>query len=203
MSIESVTPSSHLILCRPLLLLLPIPPSIRVFSNESTLRTRWPKYWSFSFSISPSKDPGLISFRMDWLDVPAVQGTLKSLLEHRSLKARNKLDFPNSPLPHSLLCPSQVRYTLYKNDPPPPITSVGAFICYFSEKIGAIIQQLLNCSPSKLTNLSVYTCSFILLIFLPLFWILFPLTFSGSLPNFIFFLFWIAKVSPIFFFFFF
>ena len=80
-SIESVIPSSHLILCRPLLLLPSIPPSIRVFSNESTLRMRWPKYWSFSFSISPSKEiPGLISFRMHWLDLLAVQGTLKSLL---------------------------------------------------------------------------------------------------------------------------
>ena len=80
-SIESVMPSSHLILCRPLLLLPPIPPSIRVLSNESTLRMRWPKYWSFGFSIIPSKEiPGLISFRMDWLDLLAVQGTLKSLL---------------------------------------------------------------------------------------------------------------------------
>ena len=87
-SIESVMPSSHLILCRPLLLLPPIPPSIKVFSNESTLRMRWPKYWSFSFSISPSKEiPGLISFRMDWLDLLAVQGTLKSLLQHHSSKA--------------------------------------------------------------------------------------------------------------------
>ena len=81
-------PSSHLILCRPLLLLPPIPPSIRVFSNESTLRIRWPKYWSFSLSISPSNEhPGLISFRMDWLDLLAVQGTLKSLLQHHSSKA--------------------------------------------------------------------------------------------------------------------
>ena len=81
-------PSSHLILCHPLLLLPPIPPSIRVFSNESTLRIRWPKYWSFSFSIIPSKEhPGLISFRMDWLDLLAVQGTLKSLLQHHSSKA--------------------------------------------------------------------------------------------------------------------
>ena len=88
MSIESVMPSSHLILGRPLLLLSPIPPSIRVFSNESTLRMRWPKYWSFSFSIIPSKEiPGLISFRMDWLDLFAVQGTLKSLLQHHSSKA--------------------------------------------------------------------------------------------------------------------
>ena len=88
MSIESVMPSSHLILCRPLLLLPPIPPSIRLFSNESTLRMRWSKYWSFSFSISPSNEhPGLISFRMDWLDLLAVQGTLKSLLQHHSSKA--------------------------------------------------------------------------------------------------------------------
>ena len=88
MCIESVMPSSHLILCRPLLLLLPIPPSIRVFSNESALRKRWPKYWSFSFSISPANEhPGLISFRMDWLDLLAVQGTLKSLLQHHSSKS--------------------------------------------------------------------------------------------------------------------
>ena len=87
-SIESVMPSSHLILCRPLLLLPPIPPSIRVFSNESALRTRWPKYWSFRFSIIPSKEiSGLISFRMDWLDLLAVQGILKSLLQHHSAKA--------------------------------------------------------------------------------------------------------------------
>ena len=88
MSIESVMPSSHLILSRPLLLLPSIPPNIRVFSNESTLRIRWPKYWSFSFSIIPSKEiPGLISFRMDWLDLLAVQGTLKSLFHHHSSKA--------------------------------------------------------------------------------------------------------------------
>ena len=88
MFIESVTPSSYLILCHPLLLLPPIPPSIKVFSNESTLHMRWPKYWSFSFSIIPSKEiPGLISFRMDGLDLLAVQGTLKSLLQHHSAKA--------------------------------------------------------------------------------------------------------------------
>ena len=81
-------PSSHLILCHPLLLLPPIPPNIRVFSNESTLRMRWPKYWSFNFSISPSNEhPELISFRMDWMDLLAVQGTLKSLLQHHSSKA--------------------------------------------------------------------------------------------------------------------
>ena len=87
-SIESVMPSSHLILCRPLLLLPPIPPSIRVFFNESTVHMRWPKYWSFSFNISPSNEhPTLISFRMDWLDLLAVQGTLKSLLQHHSSEA--------------------------------------------------------------------------------------------------------------------
>ena len=86
--IELVMPSSHLILCRPLLLLPPIPPSIRVFSNESTLRIKWTKYWSFSLSVSPSDEhPGLISFGMDWLDLLAVQGTLKSLLQHHSSKA--------------------------------------------------------------------------------------------------------------------
>ena len=88
-AIDSVMPSSHLILCRPLLLLRPVPLSIRVFPNESTLHMRWPKYWSFSLSIIPSKEiPGLSSFRTDWLDVLAVQGTLKSLLQHHSSKAK-------------------------------------------------------------------------------------------------------------------
>ena len=88
MSIEPVMPSSHRILCHPLLLLPPIPPSIRVFSNETTLRMRWPKYWSFSFSISPSNEhQGQISFRMNWMDLLAVQGTLKSLLQPQSSKA--------------------------------------------------------------------------------------------------------------------
>ena len=88
MSFESVMPSSHLILCHPLLLLPPIPPSIRVFSNESAVRIRWSKYWSFSFNISPSNEhPGLMALRMDWLDLVAVQGTLKSLLQHHSSKA--------------------------------------------------------------------------------------------------------------------
>ena len=88
MCIESVIPSSHLILCHPLLFLAPIPPSIRVFSNQSVLRIRWPKYWSFSFSISLSNEhPGLVSFRIDWLDLLAVQGTHKSLLQRHSSKA--------------------------------------------------------------------------------------------------------------------
>ena len=102
-SIESVMPSNHLILCRPLLLLPSILPSIRVFSNESTLRMRWPKYWSCSFSISPSNEhPGLIFFRMDWLDLLAVQGTLKSLLQHHSSKASIRWcsDFFMVQLPH-------------------------------------------------------------------------------------------------------
>ena len=100
MSIESVMPSSHLILCRPLFLLLPIPPSIRVFSNESTLGMKWPKYWSFSLSLSLSNEhSGLISCRMDWLDLLAVQGTLKSLLQHHSSQGINSsaLSFLYSP----------------------------------------------------------------------------------------------------------
>ena len=102
--IESVMPSNHLMLCHPLLLLPSIFPSIRVFSNESALRIRWPKYWSFNFNISPSKEhPGLISFRMDWLDLLAVQGTLKSLLQHHSSKASilcSVLSFLYSPTLH-------------------------------------------------------------------------------------------------------
>ena len=97
-------PSSHLILCHPLLLLPPIPPKIRVFSNESTLHIRWPKYWSFNFSISPSNEhPGPISFRIDWLDLLVVQGTLKSLLQHHSSKASifQHLDFFTVQLSHS------------------------------------------------------------------------------------------------------
>ena len=100
MSIELVMPSSHLLLWRPLLLLPPIPPSIRVFSNESTLHMRWPKYWSFSFSISPSNEySGWISFGMDWLDLLAVQGTLKSILQHHSSKSisSSALSFLYSP----------------------------------------------------------------------------------------------------------
>src|SRR5574341_1008784 len=106
MSMESVMPSNHLILCRPLLLLPSIPPSIRVFSNESTLRVRWPKYWSFSFNISPTNEhPGLISFRMDWLDLLAVQGTLKSLRQHHSSKASilRLSAFFTVQLPHSYM----------------------------------------------------------------------------------------------------
>ena len=113
MSIKSVMSSSHLILCRPLLLLPPIPPSIRVFSNESTLHVKWPKYWSFSFSIHPSTEhPGLISFRMDWLDLLVVQGTLKSLLQHHSSKA-SPLSFLHSPTLTSIHDHSS--YLIYDN----------------------------------------------------------------------------------------
>ena len=108
MSIESVMPSNHLILCCPLLLLPSIFPNIRVFSNESVLHIRWPKYWSFSFSISPSSEhPGLISFRMDWLDILAVQGTLKSLLQYHSSKAsilRSSAFFVPTPLSLDTVC---------------------------------------------------------------------------------------------------
>ena len=103
MSIESVMPSSHIMLYRPFLLLPPIPPSIRIFSNESTLGMRWPKCWSFSFSIIPSKEiPGLISFRMDWLNLLAVEGTLKSLIQHHSSEA--------SILWHSAFCTVQISH---------------------------------------------------------------------------------------------
>jgi len=124
MSIKSVMPSSHLILCHPLLLLPPIPPRIRVFSNESILCMRWPKYWSFSFSISPSKEiPGLISFRMDWLDLLAVQGTLKSLLQHHSSKA--------SILRHSAFFTAQLSH---------PYMTTGKTIAF----VGKVISLLLN-----------------------------------------------------------
>ena len=101
MSIELVMPSSHLILCHPLLILPPIPPRVRVFSNESTLCMRWPKYWSFSFSIRPSNEhPGLISFRMDLLDLLAVQGTLKSLLQHHTTVQKHQFFGPSYSIKH-------------------------------------------------------------------------------------------------------
>ena len=128
MSIESVMPSSHLILCHPLLLLPPIPPSIKVFSNESTLRMRWPKYWSFSFNISPSNEhPGLI-FRMDWLDLLAAQGTLKSLLQHHSSKT--------SVLRHSAFFTVQLSH---------PYTTAGKTIALTRRNfVGKIMSLLLN-----------------------------------------------------------
>ena len=139
MSIESVMPSSHLILCRPLLLLPPIPPSIRVFSNESTLRMRWPKYWSFSFSISPSKEhPRLISFRRDWLDLLAVQGTLKSLLQHHSLKV--------SILWHSAFFTVQLSH---------PYMTTGKTIALTRRTfVGKVMSQLLNML-SKFTSIKI------------------------------------------------
>ena len=129
MSIELVMPSSHLILCCPLLLLPPIPPSIMVFSNESTLCMRWPKYWSISFSISPSNEhPGLISFRMDWLDLLAVQGTLKSLLQHHSSKAAN--------LQHSAFFTVQLSY---------PYMTTGKTIALIRQMfVGKVMSLLLN-----------------------------------------------------------
>ena len=127
--IELVMPSSHLILCRPLLLLPPTPPSIRVFSNQSILCIRWPKYWSFSFSSSPSKEnPGLISFRMDWLDLLAVQGTFKSLLQYHSSKA--------SILRHSAFFTVQLSH---------PYMTTGKTIALTRQTfVGKIISQLSN-----------------------------------------------------------
>ena len=128
-SIELVMPSSHLILCHPLLLPPPIPPSIRVFSNESTLRMRWPKYWSLSFSIIPSKEiPGLISFRMDWLDLLAVQGTLKSLLQHHSSKA--------SILQHTAFFTVQLSH--------PPMTTGKTIALTRRTLVGKVMSLLLN-----------------------------------------------------------
>ena len=130
--IESVMPSSHLILCRPLLLLPPIPLRIKVFSNESTLHMRWPRYWSFSFSIIPSKEhPGLISFRMDWLDLLAVQGTLKSLLQHHSSIA-------------STLCCS----AFFTVQPPHPYVTIGKTIALtrwtFVGKVAPLLFNMLS-----------------------------------------------------------
>ena len=130
MSIELVMPSNHLILCRLLLLLRPIPPSIRVFSNESTLHMKWPKYWNFSFSISPSNEhPGLIYFRMDWLDLLAVQGTLKSLLQHHSSKA--------SILLHSAFFTVQLSH--------PYMTTVKIITLTRQTFVGKVMSLLLNC----------------------------------------------------------
>ena len=122
-------PSSHLILCRPLLLLPPLPPSIKVFSNESALHIRWPKNWSFSFSISPSNEhPGLISFRMDWLDLLAVQGTFKSLLQHHSSKA--------SILPRSAFFTVQISH---------PYMTTGKTIALTRQtSVGKVMSLLLN-----------------------------------------------------------
>ena len=121
-------PSSHLILCRPLLLLPPIPPSIRVFSNESALRIRWPKYWSFSFSISPSNEySGLISFRMDWLDLLAVQGTLKSLLQYHSSKASIILHFSSVQFSCSVVSDSLRPHESQHARPPCPSPTPGVY----------------------------------------------------------------------------
>ena len=140
MSIESVMPPCHLILCHPLFLLCPIPPSIRVFSNNLTLHMRWPKYWSFSFSISPSKEhPGLISFRMDWLDLLAVQGTLKSLLQHHSSKA--------SILQHSAFFTAQLSHpymTTGKTIALTRRTFVGKVMSLLLNMLSRLTQQVFN-----------------------------------------------------------
>ena len=135
-------PSNHLILCRPLLLLLPIPPNIRGFSNESTLCMRWPKYWSFRLSISPSNEhPGLISFRMDWLDLLAVQGTLKSLLQHHSSKA--------SILQHSAFFAVQLSH---------PYMTTGKTIALTRRTfVGKVMSLLLNML-SRLLNTLATSC---------------------------------------------
>ena len=137
MSIESVMPSSHLILCHALFLLPPIPPSIRVFSNESTLRIRWPKYWSFSFSIIPSKEiTGLILFRMDWLDFLAVQGALRSLFQHHSSKA--------SVLRHSAF------FTVQLSNP--YMTTVKTIALTRRTFVDKVMSVLLNISRSKILS---------------------------------------------------
>ena len=138
-------PSSHLILCHPLLLLPPIPPSIRVFSSESTLCLRWPKYWSFSFSIIPSKEiPGLISFRMDWLDLLAVQGTLTSLLQHHSSKA--------SILQHSAFFTVQLSHPYMTTGKTIALTRQTFYLCVFPFKtynLRVIMSKTLDKSPLK------------------------------------------------------
>ena len=132
MSIELVMPSNHLILCRPLLLLPIIPPSFRVFSNESTFRKRWPKYWSLNFSIIPSKEiPGLISFRMDWLDLLAVQGTLMSPFQHRSSKA--------SAFQHSAFFIVQIFYTHRTT-----IKTIALTIWTFVSKVMSLLFNILS-----------------------------------------------------------
>ena len=133
MSIELVMPPSHLVLCRPLLLLLPISPSITVFSNESTLLIRWPKYWSFSFSISPSNEhPELIAFRMDWLDLSAVQGTLESLLQHHSSKASifQHSAFFIVPLSHPYKTTGKVNNSNYYHQPPFPLLKLANYFLF-------------------------------------------------------------------------
>ena len=131
-------PSNHLILCRPLLLLPSIFPSIRVFSNESALCMRWPKYWSFSFSISPSSEqPGLISFRMDWLDLLAVQGTLKSLLQHHSSKA--------SILQRSAFSIVQLSHPYMTTGKTSKITKVSCFKRYENFESGVLFLEEQNC----------------------------------------------------------
>ena len=154
-SIESMMPSSHLILCRPLLLLPPIPPTIRVFSNESTRHMRWPKYWSFSFSISPSTEhAGLISFRIDWLDLLIVQGTLKSLLQHHSSKA--------SILWHSAFFTVQLSHpyvTTGKTIALTRRTFVGKVISLFLNMLSRLVITFLPSSKRLLILAAIIICS--------------------------------------------
>ena len=140
-SIESAMPSSHLIFCRPLLLLPPMPPSLRVFSNESTLCMRWPKYWSFRFSIIPSKEIPRLIFRMDWLDLLAVQGTLKSLLQHHSSKAS------------ILLCSAFFTVQLSH-----PYMTTGKIIALTRQTfVGKVMFLLLNMTTKNITALTIWT----------------------------------------------
>src|SRR5574337_749786 len=157
MCIESVMPSNYLILCRPLLLLHSIFPSIRVFSNESTLLIRWPKYWSFSFSFSPSNEhPELISFRMDWLDLLAVQGTLKSLLQHHSSKA--------AILPCSAFCIVQLSYPYmtWKTIALTRRTFVGQVMSLLFNMLSRLVKTFLPRSKPLLISWLQSPCSVIL-----------------------------------------
>ena len=164
-------PSSHLILCHPLLLLPPIPPSIRVFSNESTLRIRWPKYWSFSFSIIPSKEiPGLISFRMDWLDLFVVQVTLKSLLQHHSSKA-------------SILWRSAF-FTIQLSHPYMTTGKTIALITWtFVEKVMSLLLNISHVQPFVITSTVACQTPLSMVFSRQEYWSGLPCLHPGNLPN--------------------
>ena len=169
-SIESVMPSSHLILCHPFLLLPPIPPSIRAFFNESTLCMRWPKYWSFSFSISPSKEhPGLISFRIDWLDLLAVQGTLKSLFQHHSSKA--SIQFSSVAQSCPTLCDPMNRSTpgLPVHHQFPEFTQIMS-IRFFDATHHLILCHPILLQPSIFPSIRVFSSESVLHIRWPKYW---------------------------------
>ena len=151
MSIKSVMPSNHLILCRPLLLLPSIFPSIRVFSDESVLRIRWPKYCSFSLNISPSNQhPGLLSFRMDWFDLLAVQGTLKSLLQHHSSKAS------------ILLCSAYIKTSSYRDFPGSPVVKMPCF--HSGSRVPSLVRELTPCIPQGSVKKTLNYMSYIYII---------------------------------------